>query len=65
MTFDNVITRLKRHINKHYKSQAEFARHLDMDRSQLNRMIGGKEAPTKPVLDEIGVIKTIGYRLKK
>jgi len=65
MTLDNVITRLKLHINKHYKSQAEFARHLDMDRSQLNRMIGGKEAPTKPVLDEIGIVKDTTYRVKK
>ena len=66
MNLEQVKNRIKAHIKKHFDgNQAAFARHLGIERQNINNILSGRSPIPKTILDEIGVVKTIGYRLKR
>jgi transcriptional regulator with XRE-family HTH domain len=64
-TASDVIGMIRFEIDLQGMTQAEYARHIGCSHSYLIQVLGGRKAPSGPILDALGLERVVVYRDKR
>ena len=58
-----MISKLKKYIASNYGNESAYAEHKGFSRQHINNIVKGLKEPTKDILNDIGLEKTIDKKV--
>ena len=65
MTTEQMISALKRHIDREFGTQKSAADYWGISESYLSEVLSGKKRPNAQILDDVGIEHLDKYRWRK